>query len=105
MFSGIKPARLTVAFGRACKKAGIEDFRFHDLRHTTGSWLAMSGKDIYTIAKVLGHKDLRMSARYSHLSRQYLGEAVKALDGVFGDLRYQGVTKPEKLIATETVSV
>ena len=64
----------------------------------------MSGKDIYTIAKILGHKDLRMSARYSHLSGQYLGEAVRALDGVFGDLRYQGVTEPAKLIEAEAVS-
>ncbi len=43
----------------------------------------MSGKDIYTISKILGHKDLRMSARYSHLSAQYLTDAVKSLDAVF----------------------
>jgi integrase len=83
LFPDIKPDKVTVAFKRACRRAGIQDFRFHDLRHTTGSWLAMSGKDIYTIAKILGHKDLRMSARYAHLSNQYLGEAVRSLDGVF----------------------
>jgi len=88
-FPGINGFKISVAFRRACKKAGIEDFRFHDLRHTTGSWLAMQGKDIYTIAKILGHKDLRMSARYAHLSNQYLTDAVKGLDAVFGNLRPQ----------------
>ena len=58
VFGGISPTQVTRTFVRVCQKVGIEDFSFHDLRHTTGSWLAMSGKDIYTIAKVLGHKDL-----------------------------------------------
>jgi hypothetical protein len=43
----------------------------------------MAGKDIYGIAQILGHKDLRMSARYSHLSAQYLGEGMKALDAAY----------------------
>jgi len=81
---------------RARKKAKIEDFRFHDLRHTTGSWLALSGKDIYTIAKILGHKDLRMSARYAHLSAQYLSDAVKGLDRFFDEKKeiFQGSKSP-----------
>lgn len=40
------------------------DFRFHDLRHTAASWLRMQGADIHTMAQLLGHKDLRMAARY-----------------------------------------
>lgn len=92
VFPGITGDRVTVTFKRVCRKAKIEDFRFHDLRHTTGSWLAMSGKDIYTIAKVLGHKDLRMSARYSHLSATYLGDAVRNLDKVFGNECYQNAS-------------
>ena len=43
-------------------------FRFHDLRHTAASWLRMKGADIHTVAQLLGHKDLRMAARYQHLS-------------------------------------
>ena len=65
-----------MAFARACRRAGIEDFRFHDLRHTAASWLRMSGADIHTVAQLLGHKDLRMAARYQHLSPTFLVEAV-----------------------------
>ncbi len=47
--------------------AGIEDFRFHDLRHTTASMLAAQGASLLEIADVLGHKTLAMVKRYSHL--------------------------------------
>jgi integrase len=92
------PEQLSVAFGRACRKVGIEDFRFHDLRHTAASWLRMSGADIHTVAQLLGPKDLRMAARYQHLSPTFLAEAVNRLDTVFEDLRYPGVTAPKAWI-------
>jgi integrase len=53
---------------KALKTAGIEDFHWHDLRHTAASYLAMSGVSLVEIAKVLGHRTLQMVARYSHLS-------------------------------------
>ena len=111
LFPGITGAQVSVTFKRACRQAKIEDFRLHDLRHTTGSWLALSGKDIYTIAKILGHKDLRMSARYAHLSAQYLSNAVKGLDKFFEDKKAvsevsspQSVPASVALLEAETVS-
>jgi site-specific recombinase XerD len=68
---------------RACKAAGIEDFSLHDLRHTFASQLRMNGADLHTVGQLLGHKDLRMTARYSHLSAEYLGEAASKLDQIF----------------------
>ncbi len=53
---------------KALKTAGIENFHWHDLRHTAASYLAMSGVSLVEIAKVLGHRTLQMVARYSHLS-------------------------------------
>ncbi len=47
--------------------AGINDFHFHDLRHTTASMLAAQGASLLEIADVLGHKTLAMVKRYSHL--------------------------------------
>ncbi|MBI2889951.1 MAG: site-specific integrase [Nitrospirae bacterium] len=52
----------------ARRRAGFPDFRFHDLRHTFASWLAINGLDILTIKELLGHKDIKMTLRYAHLS-------------------------------------
>ncbi len=67
------------AFESALRRAGIENFRFHDLRHHAASWLTMAGVDLLTVASILGHKDLRMTQRYSHLSPQHKLDAVEAL--------------------------
>jgi integrase len=83
-------------FRKACADAGIVDFRFHDLRHTAASWLRMSGADIHTVAQLLGHKTIAMTARYSHLSPAFLGETIGKLDAVFGISRHQGVTSQKQ---------
>ncbi|HMK77171.1 MAG TPA: site-specific integrase, partial [Thermodesulfobacteriota bacterium] len=80
VFPGITRNQLSVAFRRASKRAGIRDFRFHDLRHTFASYLTMGGENPRTVQILLGHKDLRMTMRYSHLSPEHLREAVSILD-------------------------
>ena len=52
---------------KALKRAEIYDFRFHDLRHTCASYLAQNGASLLEIADVLGHRQISMTARYSHL--------------------------------------
>ena len=71
----------------AIKLAEIEDFRWHDLRHSCASYLVRQGVDIRLIAELLGHKSLQMSFRYSHLDKEHLKAAI-------GDamLRAQGGT-------------
>lgn len=81
----ITPENVSLCFLRACRSAKIYDFRFHDLRHTAASWMRMKGADIHTVAVLLGHKDLRMAARYQHLSPAHLADAVKLLDSTFGE--------------------
>jgi integrase len=73
------------SFTSACRKAGITDFRFHDLRHTYASHLAMRGVHIRAPQQLLGHKTLAMTQRYSHLAPEQLQNAVKLLDGVIGE--------------------
>jgi integrase len=80
---GVTPEAVSMAFARACRLVGIEDFRLHDLRHTAASWLRMQGADIHTVAQLLGHKDLRMAARYQHLSPAFLAEAVAKLETAY----------------------
>lgn len=70
-----------MAFRRATRRAGIADFRFHDLRHDFASQLVMKGANLRTVQMLLGHKDLRMTTRYAHLSQEHLQEAVRLLEG------------------------
>lgn len=87
VFAGepVTPENVSLAFLRACRSVNISDFRFHDLRHTAASWMRMKGADIHTVALILGHKDLRMAARYQHLSPAFLSDAVKLLDGAYAE--------------------
>lgn len=57
---------LRKVFVGALKAVGIKDFRFHDLRHTYGTRLAQMGVDIFTISKLMGHKDIGTTMRYLH---------------------------------------
>jgi integrase len=60
--------------------AGLDGFRFHDLRHTAASWLAMGGAGLPAIQKFLGHASIKMTLRYAHLSPDFLGQEAKILD-------------------------
>jgi len=68
------------SFPTACRRAGLKDFRFHDLRHTFASHLVMNGVNLKTVQQLLGHRDIRMTLRYSHLSREHVHAAVGTLD-------------------------
>ena len=61
---------------RAPSNAGIEDFRFHDLRHTFASWYMMNGGDLYELAKILGHSNIKMTERYAKLGRQHIARTI-----------------------------
>lgn len=68
------------AWEHALKVAKIENFRFHDLRHTCGSHLAMNGANAIEIADVLGHKTLAMVRRYAHLSDKHVSKVVSTMN-------------------------
>lgn len=63
----------------ALEAAGISDFRFHDLRHTTASMLAAQGASLLEIADVLGHKTLAMVKRYSHLVVEHKAKVIEKM--------------------------
>jgi integrase len=104
LFAKLQPEWVSVAFSRLCRKLEIENFHFHDLRHTAASWLRMKGADIHTVAQLLGHKDLRMAARYQHLSPTFLADAVSSLDTTFSEC-HQYVTGTKALPSGVEVTV
>lgn len=77
---GSKPWPLETTWRKARKSAEIEDFRFHDLRHSAASYLAMNGATTADIAEVLGHKTLQMVKRYAHLSDQHISDVVEKMN-------------------------
>jgi integrase len=82
---GLKPIDIRTPWETAIKRACIEDFRFHDLRHSAASYLAMSGASLAEIAEVLGHKTLSMVKKYSHLSNAHTaGVVTKMNNKIFG---------------------
>lgn len=68
-------------FQTALRRAGVEGFRFHDLRHTFASWAVMGGVDLRTVAKWLGHRSLDLVMRYSHLAQSHEREMIERLSG------------------------
>ncbi len=73
------------SFGSALRRAKIQDFHFHDLRHTFASHLVMAGVDLTSVSRLLGHKDIKMTLRYSHLAPAHLANAVNVLDQVLNN--------------------
>jgi len=67
-------------FRQIVRKAGIEDFRFHDLRHRFASRLVMAGVDLPTVQALMGHKNVTMTMRYTHLSANHKQQAVALLE-------------------------
>ena len=81
------PMDLRKAFATASKLAEVNDFNWHDLRHTTASYLAMDGASLAAIAEVLGHKTLSMVKRYSHLSESHVSNIVASMNSrMFGSI-------------------
>lgn len=64
--------------------AGLEDVRIHDFRHTLASHAVMSGIDLYTVGRLLGHADLASTDRYAHLADDHVREAAGRIGGIVG---------------------
>lgn len=71
------------AWNSACKRAGIEDFRFHDLRHTWASWLIQSGVPLSVLQEMGGWESIEMVRRYAHLAPNHLTEHARQIDSIF----------------------
>lgn len=89
-------------FKTALRIAGIDGLRWHDLRATFGTRLSEAGFDAFTIAQLMGHSAIRMTARYVRGAERNKRAAVEAVRLYFQASRHKGVTKeeqPPKLVA------
>ncbi len=77
--TGQRYRNIRQSFQKACSRAGISDFRWHDLRHCFASWHVQSGTDLYRLSRILGHSTLQMTTRYAHLATEHLHEAVRGV--------------------------
>jgi len=87
-------------FSAALKRARISDFHFHDLRHTFGSHLVMQGIDLKTVQQLMGHRQIKTTMRYSHLSPEYVQEAISRLDGVWTLFGHQKKNKKRQFVVS-----
>ena len=102
MFSQLLPRtprgerqRVEGSFKTILEQVGIEDFRFHDLRHTFASWYMMNGGDLYELAKILGHSNIKMTERYAKLGKRHIARTGNTAREMWklmeGDFREQTV--------------
>ncbi len=75
--------RVDKSFATVLEMAGIENFRFHDLRHSFASWYMMNGGDLYELAKILGHSNIKMTERYAKLAKSHIAKTGNTARGMW----------------------
>lgn len=80
---GDAPADLDRPWRKLRTEAGLQNFRFHDLRHTTASYLTMNGASLAEVAEALGHRTLVMAKRYSHQTGEHVRGTLERMAGKF----------------------
>ena len=95
---GTKPFDFKRRIYHAIRDAGLQDFRWHDLRHTTASYLSMMGAGQKEIMDALHHKSMKSSERYQHLSNEHLR-------GLLDKLSFTVLTEKEAPSRFKLVSV
>jgi len=73
---------IKTSFKSTLKRAGIKDFRPHDLRHTFASHYIMRGGSLKALKEILGHNDIKMTMRYAHLSKEFAKEEIQLINGL-----------------------
>src|SRR5947208_4341961 len=90
-------------FLNSCKRVGLTDLHFHDLRHTFASQFVMAGGDLYILKEILGHKSLNMTQRYAHLSPTYKIKAIDRINTLWAGATPQASTS-ELLLENSSVT-
>lgn len=92
LYKGKPFGDITNGWRAALRRAGIKDFRWHDLRHTAATWLRQNGVALEVVQKFLGHADIRTTQRYAHVEREELRTAADRLASHFGHIGTPEIT-------------
>jgi len=84
----ISKSSLRHAFDKVVEKVNLEDFRFHDLRHSFATRLVQNGVDLYKVKELLGHKTVTMTMRYAHHYPESLRSSVEVLDNCYNSATF-----------------
>ena len=85
--------RVEGSFETVLELADIPNFRFHDLRHTFASWYMMNGGDLYELAKILGHSNIKMTERYAKLGKGHIASTSNTARGIWSLMQSEGGNK------------
>jgi site-specific recombinase XerD len=83
--TGLPFEQIYYSWDTARKKAGLDDLRIHDLRHSFASAMVNSGMTLYDVKEILGHANIKTTQRYAHLSNQRLRDAAESVSDFYGD--------------------
>ena len=103
--TGTRYTDVKKSFSAACRKAGITDFRFHDLRHTFGTRLADAGADVVKIKELMGHASIVTTMRYIHATDQGKRGAIVVLSEYRQKRRHKFVTDDKRQAIQPAVSI
>lgn len=95
------------SFKTACRKVGITDLRFHDLRHTAATLMVMGGIDLVTVSQILGHSTIQMTMKYAHPTPENKRRAVSVLASMIEAKQEekQGTIKAQEPITSQSTSL
>src|SRR5262249_16869627 len=85
--AGRKILDIRTGFVNACKRAGIANFRIHDMRHSFAAAFVSAGGDLYVLKEILGHKSITMTQRYAHLSPSYKIKAIDRMNNLWASAK------------------
>ncbi len=84
--------KIRTAFENAVAAAGLDDFTFHDCRHHFASWFVMRGGQLQALREILGHRDIKLTLRYAHLSPGHLRTEIEKTAADFSTTSTHGAT-------------
>ncbi len=95
------------SFKTACRKVGVPDLRFHDLRHTAATLMVTGGTDLVTVKEILGHSSIEMTMRYAHPTPENKRKAVNVLGAIIGEKAHESelLNSKEGIQTTKTSDV